>query len=140
MRTHHPETLVTVVNTHGSDVALSHQIELCKQTGPSEYDLRQLRHWLISSKGNNSDLEGSGWNVWEKQVNRDEESKMRADLVVLSAKHDGQDHLLKGMGERAFRLLDRLLGKRVKVMQSNSFVSTEITMNWLTSLGNCGDC
>ncbi|SLM40034.1 hypothetical protein LPUS_10725 [Lasallia pustulata] len=96
--------------------ALLQQIELCRQSGPSQYDLRLLRLWLISSKGNNCGLAGPGWDVWEEDKNHDVESKKRADLVVLSAKHKGQDYLLRWMGEKAFGLLYRLLGKRMKKM------------------------
>ena len=104
-------------------------IEICKQAGPSQYDLQLLRHWLVSSKGNNSDLEGPGWDIWEEQDNCDAESKKRADLVVLLAKHNGQDHLLKWMGERAFKLFYRLGGRRTKVLHSHSFQSIEVRKN-----------
>lgn len=104
------------IDIHGLDNALLQLIELCKQAGPSQFDLQSLRHWLISSKGNNSDLEGPGWDVWEAQDNHHHESKMQADLVVLSAKHNGQDYLLKLMGERVFRLLYRLPSHQMKVL------------------------
>jgi len=74
------------------DTALLQQIELNKQAGPSRHDLQLLREWLISSKGNNGDLRGPGFDIW-KEGDEKEEGRKKEDFIVLNARHEGRGGL-----------------------------------------------
>ena len=97
------------------DTALLQRVELGKQAGPSQHDLELLRRWLISSKGNNGDLQGPGFDIWKEEEDVGEECAKVMDFVVLSAKHTGRDSFLSWMEDKGFHILHRLFGCLVKV-------------------------
>ncbi len=97
------------------DTALLQQIELNKQAGPSRHDLQLLREWLISSKGNNGDLRGPGFDIWKEEGDEKEEGRKKEDFMVLNARHEGRDGLLRWVGERGFGVLYRVFGCLIRV-------------------------
>lgn len=90
------------------------RIELGKQAGPSRHDLELLRQWLISSKGNNGDLQGPGFDIWHEE-DGEEDCRKRMDFAVLSAKHDGRDSFLSWVGDKGFGMFHRLFGRLIRV-------------------------
>ena len=93
--------------------ALLQQIEICKQDGPSEHDLRILRNWLQRPKGNQSSLRGPGCDVWEASEGRLRDSEN--DFLVLSPKHRKRDRFERWAGDTFLRVYHRLIGRRFKV-------------------------
>lgn len=94
------------------DNALMQQIEFSKQVGPSNHDLKLLRHWLTSTDGNESALRGPGWNAWEKGP---ETKVQESEYIVLSSKHRNTDRFERWTGDTLLGLYHRLIGRHLKV-------------------------
>ena len=88
------------------------QIEIWKQDGPSNHDLKLLREWLTSADGNESSLRGPGWNTWEKGQ---ELRNAKNEYVVLSSKHQNRDRFERWTGDTLLGLYHRVIGRRLKV-------------------------
>ena len=101
------------VTNVAKDNALLQQIELCKQSGPSEHDLGQLRLWLHKERGNNSALRGPGSRIWETEGNPDIDAEN--DFVVLSSKHRDRDHFERWTGDTFLGKYHRFIAKHFVV-------------------------
>ena len=97
--------------------ALLQQIKICKQSGPSEHDLRLLRSWLGRAKGNACSLRGPGSDVWEVSEGRLRDTE--SDFLVLSSKHSKKDRFENWVGTTLLRIYHRLIGKRFKACPSS---------------------
>ncbi|KAI9728814.1 MAG: hypothetical protein M1834_007200 [Cirrosporium novae-zelandiae] len=81
-----------------ADSALLQQIELCKCVGPGYYHLKPLQMWLANTDGNNSDLRGMSWDVWEELEDKGADQERKADYIILSDKYKKRDHFTRRMG------------------------------------------
>ncbi len=95
------------------DQALLQQIEISKQDGPTERDLRVLRNWLITADGNDSALVGPGAAAWHI---RDEQSfHCENDFVVFSAAHRYRDRFERWTGDTVLGKYHRFIARHFKV-------------------------
>ena len=93
--------------------ALLQQIEICKQSGPSEHDVSFLRSWLNRIGGNSSSLRGPGSDVWEVSEGRLRDTEN--DYLVLSPKHRNRDRFERWAGDTFLRVYHRFIGRHFKV-------------------------
>ena len=97
------------------------QVDICRQSGPTKHDLNVLQKWLISPEGNNSALEGEGWDAWEEQEGRLRDTEY--DYIVLSSNHRNRDRFEHWAGDTLLRFYHRLIGRRLKVSYTVGKVS-----------------
>ena len=105
------------------------QIELSKQSGPSQHDLCLLRDWLNGTngvEGNQASLRGSGCQAWKPGAGGliDTEN----DYVVLSSKHKNRDRFERWAGDTLLGIYHRLIGCHFKVWYTRCGQRLVLTM------------